>query len=125
MKQLIMEPDGWNCTLEEYPPGFFTAPGGMLGFKSRYMTGDHPSEYRLEAFCDTGEFFHGGAKSEEERRQIPVSPCTPRWVETEFEKTACPPPEVRLAPPPEPKPNPSPAGSSGAEAAEKPGGSDG
>lgn len=75
MKQLIIKPDGWPCTLAECPPGHFLH-GDHLAFKSEY--GDN------DAYCDNGEYFVGGAGIEKEKRsQIMVQPVKYEWEEVE------------------------------------------
>jgi hypothetical protein len=66
LKTYVLEPDGWPQTLAECPPGFFEFKGSF-GLKSEYGP--------LEAFCDSGEAFWGGAKTTDERRALLVQPC--------------------------------------------------
>jgi len=85
MKILILEPNGWPCTLEECPPGFFVTceEYGSLCFKSEYTMGIN--DHRIQAFNCAGEFFCGSpnAKSEEERIKIMVQPVIDRWEDEE------------------------------------------
>lgn len=58
------------CTLAECPPGLFLF-GNCLGFKSEYST----NEGKIDAFVvASGEFFWGGAKTNEERNILMVTP---------------------------------------------------
>jgi hypothetical protein len=62
-----IEPAGWPCTLGACPPGLFKFHEAF-GFKSEYGP--------LEAFVsESGEYFWGGAKSNEERALLIVQPC--------------------------------------------------
>ena len=54
MRQLVMVPEGWPCTLAECRPGHFVFDGQHLGFKSEYQT----STGRIEAFNEAGEYFY-------------------------------------------------------------------
>jgi len=47
MKQIIIEPDGWKCLIEECRPGHFMF-NNELCFKT---------EYGMEVYCSTGEIF--------------------------------------------------------------------
>jgi len=47
MKKIIIEPDGWECLIEECQPGHFMF-GDELCFKT---------EYGMEVYCSTGETF--------------------------------------------------------------------
>lgn len=56
MKQLIINPNGWPCTLEECPPGpFVDLKYNTLCFKSEY----HSENGKPEAYNSAGEFYHG------------------------------------------------------------------
>lgn len=94
MKRMIVEPDGWPCTLEECPPGHFVIDGqlcfkteypaheldpatkGLPGGKLRWIIGN-----RIEAYNSAGEFFCGGVEAEEERAALMVQPVAVRWEE--------------------------------------------
>lgn len=79
MLKLIVVPDGWKCTLEECPPGFFvrTHSEGVntLCFKTEYREDDG----KIQAFNEAGEWFACGASSEEERRLLIVQPVIAKW----------------------------------------------
>lgn len=51
MKEIKIIPDGWECLIEECPPGFFYYKG-QLCFKTEYFT-----EEEMEVYCDSGETF--------------------------------------------------------------------
>lgn len=68
MRRLLIEPDGWPCLLAECPAGHFVYED-QLGFKSEY----HGEGNRIEAFCDSGEFFV--------TQNVMVQPVIARWVE--------------------------------------------
>lgn len=71
--KLVIVPDGWPTTLDRCPPGFFVFDG-FLCLKSEYMTdGKH------DAYCESGEYFWGGAKSTDERAALIVQPCRAEW----------------------------------------------
>lgn len=74
MRRLVMIPDGWPCRLYECRPGFFVS-GDALCFKDQY--GSEGGSY-----CETGEFFWGGA-SFEERDKLIVQPVNSVWEEVE------------------------------------------
>jgi len=78
MKKLMMEPQGWKCTLEECPAGFFVFAGDV-GFKTEYSNGNGD----MEVFCSSGESFAGGTNSESERKALMVQPVSAVWVEME------------------------------------------
>ena len=69
MKQLVLKPNGWPCTLEECPPGIFVC-GENIGFKSEY------SNDKTEAFCESGEYFCAGDDKI-------VQPVTAEWIDEE------------------------------------------
>ena len=69
MKRYVIKPDGWPCTLAACPPGPFVWQDSLC-FKSEYRT----PEGKIEAFCDSGEFFYGGAPTEEARGALLVQP---------------------------------------------------
>lgn len=54
MKKLVLVPDGWPCSLEECPPGLFLSENKNIGLKSEYRPNG-----KVEAFCDSGEYFCG------------------------------------------------------------------
>jgi hypothetical protein len=68
MKQVLIEPDGWPTTLAECPPGPFMF-NDSLCFKSEYRT-----DGKIEAFCESGEFFWGGTSANEDRNRLMVQP---------------------------------------------------
>jgi hypothetical protein len=74
MKNLVIKPSQFPCTLAECPPGHFLY-GKSLCFKSEYKDVDG----KIEAFCESGEFFVAGTKSEEERRGVRVEPVHAVW----------------------------------------------
>ena len=78
MIEMIIVPDGWPCTLEACRPGFFVFDN-RLCFKSEY-TNDNG---HLEAFCESGEAFWGGAKTHQERDALRVHPVIYKWQEVE------------------------------------------
>lgn len=74
MKRLVLQPIGWKCTLNECPPGLFVFDESV-GFKSEYRTNDG----NLEAFCKNGEYFWGGASTQEQRGKNIVQPVNAVW----------------------------------------------
>ena len=58
------------CRLDECPPGLFIS-GNCLGFKSEYRNDNGSCEAFVVA---SGEFFWGGAKSNDERDALLVTP---------------------------------------------------
>lgn len=63
MRQMLILPEGWPCTLKEAPPGPFvtlTHPT-LLCFKSEY----HQENGRVMAFNCAGEFFCGDGDAHE------------------------------------------------------------
>lgn len=93
MKRLVLEPEGWPCTLRGCPPGFFVH-GETVGLKTEYgaMESDGPmgscgTELHwicgggVDAYCDSGERFCGGVRSREEAEALLVQPVAARWVE--------------------------------------------
>lgn len=74
MKRLSIIPRGWLCTLRECPPGHFTH-GDNLCFKSEYRnTNGDP-----EAYCESGEYFYGGAADRAAAGNIVVQPAEAVW----------------------------------------------
>ena len=59
MRKLLIEPDGWPCTLVECPPGPFinVESPDMLCFKSEYRNDDN----KMMAYNSAGEFYHSDA----------------------------------------------------------------
>lgn len=76
MKRLELKPDGFPCTLAECPPGFFLKDESV-GFKSEYKSDNRP-----DCYCDSGEYFWGGAKTDEELNKIIVQPLIYEWIIT-------------------------------------------
>lgn len=74
MKRLVLEPLGWTCRLEEAPCGPFLC-NGKVCFKTEYRRDDGA----IEAFCETGEAFHGEGNATE------VQPLEPKWQEVDDE----------------------------------------
>lgn len=64
-----------DVTLNNCPPGLFWF-GETLGFKSEYTsTLENPRRYQCDAYVvESGEYFHGGARSTEERGRLMVRP---------------------------------------------------
>ena len=52
MKTVKIVPDGWECLIEECPPGFFYYEG-QLCFKTEY----HEEDGGLQVYCSSGETF--------------------------------------------------------------------
>ena len=69
--------DTHPVTLNDCPPGLFWFED-MLGFKSEYTTTlENPRRYQCDAYVvESGEYFHGGAKSTEERGKLLVRPVS-------------------------------------------------
>lgn len=72
MKKLIMQPDGWPCTLAECRPGYFVFNGEYLGFKSGYYSKDN----KPDAYNEAGEFYWGDSEKL-------VQPVNSVWEESE------------------------------------------
>lgn len=70
MKKLLVVPIEWPIPLGECTPGFFLHDK-KLCFKSEY--GD--------VYCETGEYFWGGAETTTERDAIEVQPVDAKWVD--------------------------------------------
>jgi hypothetical protein len=72
------------CTLADCPPGLFTF-NGTLCFKSEYTTTlENPHRYQCDAYVvESGEYFHGGAKSTAERAALIVTPTLAALKETD------------------------------------------
>ena len=70
MKQLIIEPDGWECKFKEYKSGYFVYN------ESLYLK----SEYGGDAFCDSGEHFWGGTADKNIRDELIIQPVIIRWI---------------------------------------------
>lgn len=81
MKRLVINPEGWPCTLAECPPGHFLF-GEYLCFKTEYAQ-EVKGDYFPQSYCETGEFFWGGTKTHEERSRLIVQPVTAEWEEYE------------------------------------------
>lgn len=61
-------------TLNECPPGLFRTEDGAYGFKSEYST-EVKEGVQCDAYClESGEYFHGGVKTVEERGALKVKP---------------------------------------------------
>lgn len=67
MKKLILKPEGWPCSIEECPPGFFVFNDVHVGFKTEY----HSGEGGVQAYNEAGEHFVP--------RKIMVQPVYPVW----------------------------------------------
>lgn len=78
MKRLILEPQGWQCTLEECPAGFFVFENNVC-FKTEYRT----EKMEIEAYNEAGEFFWGGTESYPIRANLMVQPVISNWVDDE------------------------------------------
>lgn len=76
MKRLVLEPDGWPCTLEECPPGLFLCQKDIC-FKTEYRT----EKGNIESYCDSGEFFWGGCSTPDDVGKIIVQPMKSLWVD--------------------------------------------
>jgi len=73
MNSLVIKPEGWECNIEECPPGFFVYKGELC-LKTEY--GD------CEAYCCSGEKFVGeGGGRETTRNKLIVQPCIAVWEE--------------------------------------------
>lgn len=74
MKRLILEPNGWECTLGECLAGLFVFDDSIC-FKTEYRTenGD------MEVYCESGEVFIGSSNSKEERDNLIVQPVVVHW----------------------------------------------
>ena len=71
MKKLVLNPDSWECTLEECPPGLFVFEG-MVCFKTEYPT----DSGKVQAFNKAGEMFcYEGT--------ILVQPVLAKWEDDE------------------------------------------
>ena len=77
MKRLELKPEGFPCTLDECPPGFFLREDSLC-FKSEYHT-----DQKADAYCDTGEYFWGGTNDVSARGKLIVQPVVYEWIEDE------------------------------------------
>lgn len=84
MIQLFIEPDGWPCTLEECPAGFFTF-GDTLCLKTSYSR-ETLDGFDIEVFCDGGSVFWGSTDKRIDRLKLIVQPVRAQWytVEVDF-----------------------------------------
>lgn len=62
-------PDGFPVPLCECPEGPFLY-GDMVGFKSEYGSNNG----KIDAFCESGEYFWGGTKVPLEQRRLMLQP---------------------------------------------------
>jgi hypothetical protein len=72
MKELVIEPDGWPCRLDECRPGLFVCDGALVAL-SEY--GQNPEGY----LASSGEFFAGGVGTQDERNALMVQPVRAVW----------------------------------------------
>lgn len=78
-KRLVLKPNGWPCSLEECPPGFFML-NESVHFKTEYRT----ESGEVEAYVgSSGEFFAGGVSSKQERADLEVQPVIYEWEDYE------------------------------------------
>lgn len=70
MRRITIEPDRWECSLAECPPGVFV-------FDKRLAVKTENGK----AFYVTGENFSGGANTNAEREQLMVQPVRVVWGE--------------------------------------------
>jgi len=83
MKSMIIEPHGWPCTLSECPPGFFVFDDDLF-LKDEYgHESDETGKWYTSAYCSSGEFFRGGAKTKKDREKLVVQPVEVVWEESE------------------------------------------
>ena len=73
MKKIDFKPSGFECSLDECPPGFFLFRDEIC-LKTEYGP--------CEAFCSSGEAFWGGVELKEEVAKLKVIP-----LEYEIEET--------------------------------------
>lgn len=76
MKKLVLNPNGWPCTLDECPTGLFVFNHSVC-MKTEYKTNNS----ELEAFNEAGEFFWGGTESCVAREKLIVQPVIAEWIE--------------------------------------------
>jgi hypothetical protein len=50
----------------------------MLGFKTEYYTNG-----KLDAYCDSGEYFCAGTETEDQREKLIVQPVKSEWIDEE------------------------------------------
>ena len=82
MKKLIIQPDGWPCTLAECRRGLFVFHDELC-LKDEYGHQDDTSRiWYSSAYCDTGEVFWGGAKTKDDREKLVVQPVEAVWEES-------------------------------------------
>lgn len=75
MKKLELNPDGFECSFGECPPGLFLYDKNVF-FKSEYTTNGRP-----DAYCDSGEYFCAGKPNPEDISALIVQPLLWEWVE--------------------------------------------
>lgn len=80
MKRLELKPEGFPCKLRECPPGFFLKDDEVC-FKSEYSKDQDKN--RVEAYCESGEFFWGGDEGKENVDEVMVQPLISEWIEEE------------------------------------------
>lgn len=78
MKQLILVPDGWPCSLDECPPGLFVW-NDHIGFKTSYKADDDA----MEVYSASGDAFWYGGRNYSERSKIIVQPVSAEWIDDE------------------------------------------
>ena len=74
MKTVKIIPDGWECMIEDCPPGFFYYDE-QLCFKTEYMDTDEDGNGQMQVYCSSGETFMP--------RKIKVQPVV---CETEYDE---------------------------------------
>lgn len=74
VKILKIIPAGWECTIEECPPGHFVCDG-QLCFKTEYGCADSP-DFPMQVFNSAGENFVA--------RKIMVQPVDYEWGEEDM-----------------------------------------
>jgi len=71
MKKLVLNPDGWPCTLQDCPPGFFLFQDSVC-YKSKY------NDYYVGT---GGSMFWGGTSTKVDRDKLLVQPLLEAWEE--------------------------------------------
>jgi len=76
MKRMVVNPDGWPCTFNECPPGFFVFEDNL------YLKSEYRSEDKSDAYCESGEYFWGGTGGDVKKRgALKVQPVIVEWEE--------------------------------------------
>jgi hypothetical protein len=81
MRTMMIEPDGWECTLADCRPGYFTFRCNPDDEPELCIKTEYKINGQMEVFCSSGETFWGYTGTDDDRKALVVQPVKVVWTD--------------------------------------------